>query len=117
MIFASCDVGRFDRISVDCMGEEFVNSPGAGAILTVAATRGTGFTANVHLFTTMGSILLDSVSVPVGQALWATKMICSEYQGLRYILFGDGTIELARPERGTEAVVAGDTLFRGAPTG
>lgn len=113
MIFASCDVGRFDRISVDCMGEEFVNSPGAGAILTVAATRGTGFTANVHLFTTMGSILLDSVSVPVGQALWATKMICSEYQGLRYILFGDGTIELARPERGTEAVVAGDTLFRG----
>lgn len=113
MIFASCDVGRFDRISVDCMGEEFVNSPGAGSIITIAATRGTGFGDNVLLFTTMGSILLDTVSVPVGQALWATKMLCPGRDGDLYILFGDGTLELARPGYGTEAVVAGDTLFRG----
>ncbi len=113
MTFASCDVGHFDLISTDCMAEEFVLRPGAGAVMTIAATRGTPTGANENLFSDMASILLDTSTVRTSHALWAAKMLNPANNTFQYILFGDGTLELCRPDQGSLVEIEGGTLRRG----
>jgi len=114
--FASCDVGRFELISTDCMGEEFVMKPSGGAIGTIAATRPTSIPTNKDLFADFFSMLYDDGVLPA-EALWASKLLCgwSAYSYNRYyVLFGDGSLPLRRFEPISEPLgIDGGMLLRG----
>ncbi len=112
MVFASCDVGHFYRIAGDCMSEAFVLRPGAGAIVTIGATNGTGGAQNRIFFGGFSSILLDTLPVRCGQALWASKLLYESGPTL-YPLFGDGTLVLGMPADRAQLSVEGDALLRG----
>ncbi|MDM7992409.1 MAG: C25 family cysteine peptidase [Candidatus Fermentibacter sp.] len=112
MVFASCDVGSFELVSADCMSEEFVLNPGAGAIATIGATRGTN--ANEPLFEDFCSMLFDGTSATgTGQALWASKLLNPFQNSYYYVLFGDGTMRPMRPASGTQVALGGDAILRG----
>ncbi len=114
--FASCDVGRFDMISTDCMGEAFVLQPGGGAIGAIGGTRGTTSTTNKMIFCSYYDLLCNQ-EVPPGEALWAAKVLNPDLYdntALFYVFFGDGTLPLRRSEPlPQEITVEGDTLLRG----
>lgn len=112
MVFASCDVGSFDLVSADCMSEEFVLNPGAGAIATIGATRGT--IGNKPLFEDFCSMLfVEGSTAATGQALWAAKMLNPTPNSFLYVLFGDGTMRPMRPAPGTQVALGGEAILRG----
>lgn len=116
MTFASCDVGMFDLVSADCMGEELVLQPGAGAVSVVASTRGTTAPGNRALFEPYYDMITSDDRVPPGEALWASKLLSAGFymNNRLYVLLGDGTLPLDFPGRLWETLeVAGDTLWRG----
>jgi hypothetical protein len=93
--FASCDVGRFEMTSTDCMAEDFVMRPSGGAIGTIAATRGTTSASNRALFTIFFENLYSDSVLP-GEALWAAKLLSQQhsYYNKYYVFFGDGSLPL-----------------------
>lgn len=117
MTFASCDVGMFDLVSADCMGEKLVLQPGAGAASVVASTRGTTSPGNRALFEPYYDMITGEDRIPPGEALWASKLLSAGFytNNRLYVLLGDGTLPLYLPGRLWETLeVEGDTLWRGA---
>jgi hypothetical protein len=112
--FASCDVGSFDLVAADCIGEELVLAGSGGAVATVSATRATTAGQNEALFESLAGVLLGGEGATAGEALWAAKMLnpdIFEDNSMLYVLMGLGTTRLQTPDQGP-AVVAG-TLCRG----
>lgn len=113
MCFASCDVGSFDLVAADCIGEELVLAGTGGAVATVSATRATTAGQNEALFASLAGILLEE-GATAGEALWAAKMLdpdIYEDNSMLYVLLGLGTTRLPAPGQGPEAVTG--TLLRG----
>ena len=120
MIFASCDVGHFDMISANSMAEVFALLPGAGAVSTIAATRGTYAGSNTVLFAAYFSHLYDESSPDIATALWLAKLDnLSGYANNAYnVVLGDGGVRPVFPgDEGCTLDVDGDTLFRGRMNG
>ncbi len=116
MTFASCDVGMFDLVSADCMGEKLVLQPGGGAVSVVASTRGTTSPGNRAVFEPYYDLITSEERISPGEALWASKLLSAGFytNNRLYVLLGDGTLPLGMPERLWETLeVEGDTLWRG----
>jgi hypothetical protein len=113
--FATCNIGQFDLISTDCMGEEFALKPDGGSIATIAATRGTYSIQNQNLYLSIFDELYNGDGVTIGEALWAGKIANPTVTRNRLnVLLGDGGIELLRPAGpGADIRVAGGEIDRG----
>jgi hypothetical protein len=113
--FASCDVGRFEMISTDCMAEDLVlRAAGGGAIATIAATRGTYLNSNRDLFSHFFELLYTDSVLPA-EALWAAKLLSPLSLSNRYyVYFGDGSLPLRRFEPLAQPLaIDGGLLLRG----
>jgi hypothetical protein len=113
--FATCNVGQFDLISTDCLGEEFVLKPGGGSIATIAATRGTYSANNENLYVSIYDFLYNQDGYTIGEALWAGKIANpGVYRNLYNVLLGDGGTALIRPDLEPETIsIDEDVLSRG----
>jgi hypothetical protein len=113
--FATCNIGQFDLISTDCMGEEFILKSDGGSIATIAATRGTYSGQNENLYLSIFDFIFNNEGYTIGEALWAGKIANpgGTHNHLN-VLIGDGGVELLRPdESGADIDIAGGVLNRG----
>jgi hypothetical protein len=116
IIFASCDVGHFDMISANSMGEEFVLHQGSGSIASIAATRGTYSGNNTLLYADYFTSLFSPLRPAIATSLWLAKVATpSAIQTNSYnVVLGDGGIVPVFPQStGCRLTVDGDTLRRG----
>jgi len=113
--FATCNIGQFDLISTDCMGEEFALMPDGGSIATIAATRGTYSIQNQNLYLAVFDELYNCDDVTIGEALWAGKVANpGATRNHLNVLLGDGGIKLLRPDDcGADIRLADGQIGRG----
>ena len=114
-LWASCDVGHFDGIGEDAIGERMLLHPTGGAVASIAATRGTGGPSNFDFACTLFDLLFSHPGMTVAQALWQAKLSgFSSYSSNRYYcLFGDLETVLPSPSGSVSFTVPGDTLRTG----
>jgi hypothetical protein len=113
MIWATCDVGRFEETGSDAIGEEMVLHPAGGALACAAATRGTSGSPNYLLARAMLDSLYSEPSTTLGEALWLAKLSqpgSYTYNNRYYELFGDPGSRLPAPDGPVVMTVEGDTL-------
>ncbi|MBC8525927.1 MAG: type IX secretion system sortase PorU [Candidatus Cloacimonetes bacterium] len=92
-VAASCNVGHFDSNTFECMAEKMVVTKDKGAIASLAASRGVGYSDKC-------SKVVDSLvtqadnNIRIGESILMAKC-----KGLnkKYILFGDPVIQLVIP--------------------
>jgi len=115
-IWATCDVGHFDSPGTDAIGEDLVNHPSGGSIVSIASTRGCYSVANYQL----GRAILDSLYTVDGltmcDALWLAKLAESSSYATNnrsYVMFGYPWFAIPDTDDGASVTVAGDTLRTG----
>jgi hypothetical protein len=115
MIFASCDLGRFDMISANCLAEDFELKPGSGSIVSIGATRSTFPIPNEFIFSHYYECVYGGGNPGIAEALWLAKIQASNYSNSKYyVILGDGGIHSVYPSAdGCSFNVSGDTLHRG----
>ncbi len=114
--WATCDVGHFDGTGDDAIAERLLLHPAGGGLASVAATRGCSGPSNYSLCRAVFDSLFTHPDLTVAEALWQCKVdqSGSYYINNRgYVLFGDLTTRLPRPDGEAGFTVEGDTLRTG----
>jgi len=97
-LFGSCDVGRFQNPSVECLAQQITVSPVGGAILGMGATDKTSGPANETLLSQIFQHLFTQQDLSVGMSVLLGKIDAGyTLNHAQYILFGDGSLPLAYP--------------------
>ncbi len=114
-LWASCDVGHFDAIGEDAIGERMLLHPSGGALASIAATRKTGGPSNFMFASALFDTLFSHQDRTVAEALWQAKLSSSSYYSNDrfYCLFGDLETVLPSPSGSISFSVMGDTLRTG----
>ncbi|MBN1131024.1 MAG: hypothetical protein JXA71_18695, partial [Chitinispirillaceae bacterium] len=96
----SCSVGKFDLPGNVSLGEHLLKLHGAGAIASLAGTRSASAAGNEMLALDIYQALFDTLeNLSVGMAVMKGKSLHYDINSLIYVLFGDPSIKLVRPER------------------
>ncbi len=114
--WATCDVGHFDNPGSDAISETLVYHPAGGSISSVAATRGTGATANYQYFRSVIDSLCRYQDLTVGDAVWQSKLVLGlgSYSNNKfYVMFGYPDMPLPLPDSDGAVILSGDTLWSG----
>jgi hypothetical protein len=97
----ACSVGAFDKPDASTLSETLVKAPGAGAIAAYAASRSSSAICNEILAGNFYSCLFETpVGLPFGLANVKAKILASDRCNSNcYLLFGDPSLQLARPNQ------------------
>lgn len=114
--FGSCDVGRFQNPSSECIGQQVTISPSGGAIIAVAASDKTSGPMNETLLASIFEHLLVEPGISVGTAILLGKIDAGySTNNAQYVVFGDGSLPIAFPwdtfEIGHDTLLAGEMNF------
>ncbi|OPL19227.1 MAG: hypothetical protein AVO35_11655 [Candidatus Aegiribacteria sp. MLS_C] len=110
--FGSCDVGRFQDPSSECIGQQVTVSQSGGAIIGVAASDKTSGPMNETLIASIFDHLLVEPGVSVGTAILLGKLDAGySTNNAQYVVFGDGSLPLAFPW--DSFGMAADTMLAG----
>jgi hypothetical protein len=111
-LFGSCDVGRFQNPSSECIGQQVTVSPAGGAVLCLAASDKTSGPMNESLFGMIFNHLFRREDLSVGMSVLLGKIDAGfSTNNAQYILFGDGSLPLAYPWDSFD--IQSDTLLSG----
>jgi hypothetical protein len=110
--FGSCDVGQFQNPASECLAQQVTTAQAGGAILGMGATDKTSGPLNEVLLTSIFDYLFSEPDLSIGMCVTLGK-ISSGYgtNMAQYILFGDGSLELAFPWESFQ--VSRDTVHSG----
>lgn len=113
--FGSCDVGRFQDPSSECIAQQVTVSKTGGAIIASGATAATSGSMNEVFLALVLDRMFTESDLSVGMCLMLGKIAAGyNINTAQYVLFGDGSIKLAYPW--VSFGVNGDTLYSGEAT-
>ena len=109
--FGSCDVGLFQNPSNNCIAEEVITSSAGGAIVSSGASCESYGGLNAGFLMEIYDLLLNQSQFTIGETQWLAMLNHGVYSGndKRYIIFGDGSLNLALPD--TEIVYEDPELY------
>lgn len=120
--FGSCDVGMFQYPGRKCISGEVTLPPSGGAITSLGASVKTQGSSNRDMLISIFSVLLTDFDLSMSEATMLGKINDGGHFNKYYILFGDGSLDLALPDSGithsSPVMRTGEmTTFEGALTG
>lgn len=100
--FGSCSVGFFQNPSNESIAEEVVTSQAGGAIVSSGASCVSQSGPNRGLLQSIFDVLLYTDIYGIGEAQWLGMLNHGTWPSndKQYIIFGDGSLELALPDSG-----------------
>jgi len=98
--FGSCDVGMFQYPGRKCISGEVTLPPSGGAITSLGASLKTQGSSNRNMLISIFSVLLTNPDLSMGEATFLGKIYNGGNYDKYYILFGDGSLDLALPDSG-----------------
>ena len=111
---ASCDVGNFSSLEVDCMAEQFLTYEDGGAIVAITPRMSASGGANCILFIAFYQNIINE-SQNLGTALLDAKINCgtSINNSKLYNILGDPLLFVNPPQRDENLTITGnpETLF------
>jgi hypothetical protein len=98
-LFGSCSVGEFQNPVMNCIASEITTTPFGGAILGFGASAGSSGSQNEVLMSAFLDYLFGADQLSMATCAILAK-ISNGYSSndYMYILFGDGSLELAIPD-------------------
>lgn len=98
--FGSCDVGMFQYPGRKCISGEVTLPPSGGAITSLGASVKTQGSSNRDMLISIFTVLLSDFDLSMSEATMLGKINNGGNFNKYYILFGDGSLDLALPDSG-----------------